>query len=73
MEVPSNSFKADDRVLLIDDLLATGGTFAALTRLVTAAGGKAVGAITVIRLEELEGEKNALVPCRYLLNLSDSH
>lgn len=73
MEVPANSFKAGDRVLLVDDLLATGGTFAALTQLVRSAGGEPVGAITVIRLEELEGEKNAMVPCKSLLNLSDSH
>ena len=73
MEVPANSFKRDDRVLLVDDLLATGGTFAALTKLVKEAGGNPVGAITVIRLYELEGEKNAMVPCSYLLNLSDSH
>ena len=68
----ANSFKSDDRVLLVDDLLATGGTFAALAKLVKEAGGNPVGAITVIRLYELEGEKNAMVPCSYLLNLSDS-
>ncbi len=73
MEVPAASFKNGDRVLLIDDLLATGGTFAALAKLVRSGGGTPVGAITVIRLEELRGEDNATVPCRYLLNLSDSH
>lgn len=73
MEVPANSFKAGDRVLLVDDLLATGGTFAALARLVKSAGGEPVGAITVIKLEELHGEDNALVPCKSLLTLSDSH
>lgn len=73
MEVPASSFTKNDRALLVDDLLATGGTFAALANLVKLAGGNPVGAISVIRLIELEGEKNALVPCRYLLNLSDSH
>ena len=73
MEIPANSFKPGDRVLLVDDLLATGGTFAALTKLVKSAGGEPVGAITVIRLEELHGEDHALVPCASLLTLSDSH
>lgn len=73
MEVPANSFKPNDRVLLIDDLLATGGTFAAVAKLVKAAGGNPVGALAVIRLTELKGEENALVPCKWLLDLSDSH
>lgn len=73
MEIPAHSFKKEDRVLLVDDLLATGGTFIALNELVNKAGGNAVGAITVIRLEELHGETNVAIPCKSLLTLSDSH
>ncbi len=73
MEIPANSFSKEDRVLLVDDLLATGGTFIALNQLVDKAGGKAVGAITVIRLEELHGENTVAIPCRSLLTLSDCH
>lgn len=73
MEVPEKSFKEGDRVLLIDDLLATGGTFKALESLTKKAGGTPVCALAVIRLIELEGEKALSIPCHCLLNLSDSH
>ncbi len=54
-------------------LLTTGGTFLAMNDLVIKAGGKPVGALAVIRLEELEGEKKIPVPTKSLLNLSDCH
>ncbi len=73
MEIPASSFKAGDKVLMIDDLMATGGTFAALKELITLAGGTPVACLTVINLEELHGEKAVGLPCESLLNLSDSH
>jgi adenine phosphoribosyltransferase len=47
------------RVLIVDDLLATGGTALAAARLVKRAGGELVGARFVIDLPELGG-RNAL-------------
>ena len=46
-----------DRVLLLDDLLATGGTLAAATRLVESIGGEVAGVAVVIELTELDGRK----------------
>ncbi|MCI1735689.1 MAG: adenine phosphoribosyltransferase [Bacilli bacterium] len=69
LEIPKDSFKPGMRVLLIDDLLATGGTFNALKQLVVNAGGTPVATVVVIRLKELKGEENIGLPCRYLLNL----
>lgn len=69
MEIPFNSFKEGDRVLLVDDLLATGGTFNALIDLVKKAGGEPVLCEVVIRLKELEGEKTIPLPTKYLLDL----
>lgn len=43
------------RVLIVDDLLATGGTALAATRLVRRAGGNVVGARFLINLPELGG------------------
>lgn len=47
----------DDKVLLIDDLLATGGTAEGMVKLVKEAGGIIVGAGFVIQLGFLDGDK----------------
>ena len=45
----------DKKVVLCDDLLATGGTLAAAEKLVERAGGSVVGAVCVIELTGLKG------------------
>ena len=63
IEMHKDSIKPGDRVLLLDDLLATGGTVAAARRLVEKAGGIAVGAAFLIELVDLKGrEKFADIP-----------
>ena len=44
-------------MLIIDDLLATGGTAAATARLVESLGGRVAGIGFVIELEELKGRE----------------
>ncbi len=73
LEIPSNAFPEGSRVLLVDDLMATGGTFVALKQIVEKAGGIPVATLTLINLEELHGEKAVGLPCECLLTLSDSH
>jgi len=46
-----------DKVLMIDDLLATGGTAEGMIKLVREAGGEIVGAGFVIQLSFLEGDE----------------
>jgi adenine phosphoribosyltransferase len=46
-----------DRVLLIDDLLATGGTAAASVRLLQRAGAEIVGVLFLVELTELNGRR----------------
>jgi adenine phosphoribosyltransferase len=43
------------RVLIVDDLLATGGTAKAVTELVESLGGKIVGLLFVVELDFLNG------------------
>jgi len=52
----------DRRVVLCDDLLATGGTLAAAEKLVQRAGGIVAGAICVIELTGLEGRARLNCP-----------
>lgn len=55
LEVHTDAFEPGQRVLLIDDLLATGGTAAASVKLIEQAGGKVIAADFVIELDFLEG------------------
>lgn len=50
--------KPGDKVIIIDDLLATGGTVKATKHLVEKLGAKVVGACFLIELEELNGRSN---------------
>ena len=54
---------AGARVLVVDDVLATGGTAAACLRLVAAAGGTVVGAAFLVEIEPLGGRER-LAPHR---------
>ena len=50
-----DGFENSPRVLIVDDLLATGGTAAATAELVTLAGGRLCGFAFVIELADLNG------------------
>ena len=60
VEVHTDAFQKGERVVLIDDLLATGGTAGAAVRLIELAGGHVVLAQFLIELAELGGR--ALLP-----------
>jgi adenine phosphoribosyltransferase len=57
VEMHSDSISPGQKVIIIDDLLATGGTAAAAARLVERLGGKVAGFGFLIELEFLEGRK----------------
>jgi len=55
VEIHKDAIQAGDRVLMVDDVLATGGTMAACCRLVKALGGEIVGIAFLIELSFLNG------------------
>lgn len=58
LQMENDSVKPGQRVLVVDDLLATGGTIGATVDMVEQMGGKVVGAAFLIELKELEGRKH---------------
>ena len=57
VEIHDDAFQAGARVLVLDDLLATGGTAVAGVRLIERLGGHIVAASFVVNLPDLGGEK----------------
>ncbi|MGR6981832.1 adenine phosphoribosyltransferase [Testudinibacter sp. P27/CKL/0425] len=55
LEIHIDAVNADDNVLIIDDLLATGGTVEATVKLIRRLGGKVEHAAFIISLPELGG------------------
>ena len=55
IEMHKDSVKPGDKVVLIDDLLATGGTMNAAVKLVESLGGEVVKILFVIELQGLKG------------------
>ena len=58
IEVHKDSINKNDSVLIIDDLIATGGTAEAAAKLVKKSGGEVAGFIFVINLFDLGGKKS---------------
>jgi adenine phosphoribosyltransferase len=57
IEIHQDAVAPGQRVLVLDDLIATGGTAAATARLVERAGGRVLGAAFLIELSALEGRR----------------
>ena len=57
IEVHKDSIKKGERILIIDDLIATGGTAEAAAKLIKISGGQVAGFIFVINLFDLPGDR----------------
>lgn len=70
IELKKGAIKKGTRVVLVDDLLATGGTLQAVKELVEENGGKVVGALTFIELDVLKNARELTgVPFKAILCL----
>lgn len=57
MEIQKNAVNKDQRIVICDDLLATGGTAKAAAELIERIGGKITGFAFIVELTELQGIK----------------
>ncbi|HCS1329248.1 TPA: adenine phosphoribosyltransferase, partial [Salmonella enterica] len=57
LEIHVDAIKPGDNVLVVDDLLATGGTIEATVKLIRRLGGKVTDAAFIINLFDLGGEQ----------------
>ena len=63
LHMHTNSVKSGERVLCVDDLLATGGTMIAMCKLAQRAGAQVVNAAFVIDLVDLGGYDKIKAEC----------
>ena len=69
LEIHQDAIAQGQRILLVDDLLATGGTMAACVNLVKGTGAEIIGAVFLIELGFLNGrEKLTDVPIHSVIN-----
>lgn len=72
LEVHRDAFNKGAKVLMVDDLLATGGTMAASCQLVEELGGEIIGISLLIELCSLNGrEKLTKYPIHSIIKVSD--
>ena len=57
LEMHADAIKPGQKVVVIDDLLATGGTIAAANQMIERLGGEVVGCAFLIELEDLKGRE----------------
>ena len=69
IEIHKDSLKEEDTVLIIDDLIATGGTAEAAAKLIELSKGKVAAFIFVINLFDLGGYQNLLKKKYFVENL----
>ena len=69
IEIQKDLVKPGQRVAIIDDLLATGGTMSAAVKLVEKAGGLPVVTAFIMELKELDGKSKLDKPSESLLEV----
>jgi len=71
IEIQADAIEPGQRVVILDDLLATGGTLAASVKLIEKVGGKVVGAGCIIELTFLNGRKAVEIPITTLVQYDE--
>lgn len=69
VEMHADAVGPNDRVLVVDDVLATGGTAAAAVELIRSVGAVAVGLVVLLELGFLAGRARLDVPVRAVITV----
>lgn len=67
LEIQEDSILSGQRVLIIDDLIATGGSLGATCKLIKGLNATIVGCLVLLELGQLEGAKNVDAPVTSLI------
>tara|TARA_B100000686_G_scaffold211635_1_gene218522 strand:+ start:814 stop:1329 length:516 start_codon:yes stop_codon:yes gene_type:complete len=70
LEIQENAIQKGQKLILIDDLLATGGTIAAAAKLLQGIGADLLASTFIIELEFLNGRNNIDMPVHSLVTYS---
>ena len=68
IEIQEDAIAPGQRVIVVDDLIATGGTTAAAINLITQRGGNVIGAACIIELSFLKGRSRIAVPVTAMIS-----
>lgn len=71
IQIQSDAVHPGQRVVILDDLLATGGTLNAAAQLFRKVGANVVGAACIIELNFLNGRKNLDIPVETLVSYDE--
>jgi adenine phosphoribosyltransferase len=71
LEVQEDAVKPGQKIVLLDDLLATGGTMLAATELLRKVGADVIGSACIIELNFLNGRKKLDIPCSTLVDYDE--
>ncbi len=70
IEIQSDAIKPGQRVVILDDLLATGGTLAASGDLLTNVGANIIGCAVIVELDFLKGKEKLSFSLKSLISYS---
>ena len=71
LEIQEDAVKPGQKVVLVDDLLATGGTMAAAVELLRKVEANVVASACIIELEFLKGREKLDIPCSTLVSYNE--